>query len=89
MLADGSTGQILEGWRRMKLELEFSPPEGEIPSTIRIILNPVGESPTSGLPLVTTNCKSLDEIENQVQAIEKQLGKIRKEAGKFFASSAK
>ncbi|ACB93681.1 hypothetical protein [Beijerinckia indica] len=73
----------------MKLELEFVPPEGEMRSTVRIVLNPVGESPMSGLPLVTMNCKSLEEIENQVQAIEKQLGKIRKEAGKFFAIPTK
>jgi hypothetical protein len=68
----------------MKLELEFNPPEGDLPSTVCIVLNPVGESPTTGLPTVTFNCKTLDELEGQLQQIEKQLGKIRKEAGKFF-----
>jgi hypothetical protein len=71
----------------MKLELEFAPPEGSEPSTVRIILNPVGESPTTGLPLVTHNCKTLEELETQVQVIEKQLGKIRKEGTKFFKVS--
>jgi len=68
----------------MKIELEFSPPEGDERSTVRIILNPSGESPTSGLPMVTKNCKSYEELETQLQVIEKQIGKIRKEAGKFF-----
>lgn len=73
----------------MKLELEFSPPEGSLPSTICVVLNPVGESPTTSLPLVTKNCVTLDELEAQIQQIEKQLGKIRKEAAKFFKTSAK
>jgi hypothetical protein len=73
----------------MKFELEFSPPEDSQPATVCIILNPVGESPTSGLPLVTRNCVTLDELEGFVQQIEKQLGKIRKEGGKFFAIQSK
>ena len=73
----------------MKLELEFSPPEGDEPATICIVLNAVGESATTGLPLVTFNCKTADELEGQIQQLEKQLGKIRKEAGKFFRTSAK
>ena len=68
----------------MKLELELSPPEGEQRSTVRILLNPLGKSPTSGLPTVTFNCKTLDELDGQIQQLEKQLGKIREEAGKFF-----
>jgi hypothetical protein len=72
----------------MKFELEFSPPEGDLPSTIRIVLNPMGESPTTALPLVTLNCKTADELEGQIQQIEKQLGKIRKEAAKFFKTSS-
>jgi hypothetical protein len=73
----------------MKFELEFNPPEGEVRSTVCIVLNPVGESATSGLPLVTFNCKTLDELEGQIQQIEKQLGKVRKEAGKFFGVPSK
>lgn len=68
----------------MKLELEFSPPEGEERSTVRIILDPLGESPTSGLPTLTPNCKTFDELEAQIQLIERHLSKIRKEGGKFF-----
>ncbi|MCL2452796.1 MAG: hypothetical protein FWD08_03990 [Alphaproteobacteria bacterium] len=73
----------------MKIELEFSPPEGVERSTVPIILNPSGESPTSGLPMVTKNCKSYEELETQLQVIEKQIGKIRKEAGKFFRVPSK
>jgi len=36
--------------------------------------------------MVTKNCKSYEELETQLQVIEKQIGKIRKEAGKFFPS---
>jgi hypothetical protein len=68
----------------MKIELEFSPPEGEERSTVRIILNPTGESPTTGLPMVTKNCKSYEELETQLEVIEKQIGKIRREGAKFF-----
>ena len=68
----------------MKLELEFVPPEGEERSTVRIILDPLGESPTSGLPTLTPNCKTYDELEAQVKLIERHLGKIRKEGAKFF-----
>jgi hypothetical protein len=68
----------------MKVELEFVPPEGEERSTVRIILDPLGESPTSGLPTLTPNCKTYDELEAQVQLIERHLGKVRKEGAKFF-----
>jgi hypothetical protein len=68
----------------MKLDMEFEIPEGEQRSAMRIVLNPVGESPLTGLPLVIQNCTSLDDLEAQLQQIEKQLGKIRKEAAKFF-----
>jgi hypothetical protein len=68
----------------MKLDMEFEIPKGETRSAMRIVLNPVGESPLTGLPLVIQNCTSLDELEAQLQQIEKQLGKIRKEAAKFF-----
>jgi hypothetical protein len=67
-----------------QLELEFVPPEGEDRSSVRIILNPVGESPTSGLPTVTFNCKSMDQLEAQLEVLQIQLGKIRKEGAKFF-----
>jgi len=66
------------------IELEFAPPEGEERSSVRIILNPVGESPTTGLPLLTKNCKSYQELETQVLVIEKQISKIRVEGAKFF-----
>jgi hypothetical protein len=68
----------------MKLDMEFEIPDGESRSAMRIVLNPIGESPLTGLPLVIQNCKTLDELEAQLQQIEKQLGKIRKEAAKFF-----
>jgi hypothetical protein len=68
----------------MKLDMEFEIPDGESRSAMRIVLNPVGESPLTGLPLVIQNCMTLDELEAQLQQIEKQLGKIRKEAAKFF-----
>jgi hypothetical protein len=68
----------------MKLDMEFEFPEGETRSAMRIVLNPVGESPLTGLPLVIQNCTSLDQLEAQLQQIEKQLEKIRKEAVKFF-----
>jgi len=73
----------------MKLELEFAPPEDDIPACVRIICNPVGESPMSGLPMVTKNCLTLDDLEAYVKQIEKQLGKIRKEGAKFFAIQSK
>jgi hypothetical protein len=72
----------------MKFELEFLPPDETSRSTICVVLNPVGESPITGLPLVTKSCKTLDELEAQLQQIEKQFGKIRKEAEKFFRTSA-
>jgi hypothetical protein len=72
----------------MKFELEFLPPDETSRSTICVVLNPVGESPLTGLPLVTKSCKTFDELEAQLQQIEKQFGKIRKEAGKFFKTSA-
>ncbi|MHB8887054.1 MAG: hypothetical protein ACYC5H_18585 [Methylovirgula sp.] len=68
----------------MKVELEFVPPEGEERSTVRIILDPLGESPMSGLPTLTPNCKTYEELEAQVQLIERHLGKVRKEGAKFF-----
>jgi len=68
----------------MKIELEFFPPEGDERSTVCIILNPSGESPTTGLPMVTKKCKSYEELETQLQVIEKQIGKIRREGAKFF-----
>ena len=68
----------------MKVELEFVPPEGEERSTVRIILDPLGESPTSGLPTLTPNCKTYEELEAQVQLIERHLGKVREEGAKFF-----
>jgi hypothetical protein len=68
----------------MKIELEFCPPEGDERSTVRIILDPAGESPMSGLPLVTQNLKSYEELEIQVLIIEKQISKIRREGAKFF-----
>lgn len=73
----------------MKFELEFNPPEESAPATVCVILNPVGVSPTSGLPLVTRNCVTMDELEGFVQQIEKQLGKVRKEGAKFFAIQSK
>jgi hypothetical protein len=71
------------------IELEFSPPEGDERSTVRIILNPSGESPTTGLPMVTKNCKSYEELEIQVLLLEKAIGKIRVEGAKFFKVPAK
>jgi hypothetical protein len=68
----------------MKIELEFNPPDENERSSVCIILNPSGESPTSGLPMVTKNLKSFEEVETQLLVLEKQMGKIRKEAGKFF-----
>jgi hypothetical protein len=68
----------------MKLDMEFELPEDGTRPVMRIVLNPVGESPLTGLPLVIQNCKTLDELEGQLQQIEKQLGKIRKEAAKFY-----
>lgn len=69
----------------MKLiELEFVPPEGEERSSVRIIVNPVGESSTTGLPTVTANLTSMDQLETQLQVLQNQLGKIRKEGAKFF-----
>ncbi|WP_244427076.1 hypothetical protein [Methyloferula stellata] len=38
----------------------------------------------SGLPLVTHNLKSYEELEIQVLIIEKQISKIRREGAKFF-----
>lgn len=67
-----------------QLELEFAPPDGEDRSSVRIILNPVGESPTSGLPTVTHHLKSMDQLEAQLEALQNQLAKIRKEGAKFF-----
>jgi hypothetical protein len=72
----------------MKLDMEFEIPEGEQRSAMRIVLNPVGESPLTGLPLVIQNCRTFEELEAQLQQIEKQLGKIRKEAAKFFKVQA-
>lgn len=71
----------------MKLDMEFEIPEGEARAMMRIVLNPVGESPLTGLPLVIQNCATLDELEAQLQQIEKQLGKIRKEAAKFYRTA--
>jgi hypothetical protein len=68
----------------MKLDMEFELPQGETRSAMRIVLNPVGESPLTGLPLVIQNCTTIDDLEAQLQQIEKQIGKIRKEAAKFF-----
>ncbi len=68
----------------MKVELEFCPPEGNERSSVRIILDPLGESPMSGLPTLTQNLKSYEELEIQVLIIEKQIGKIRREGAKFF-----
>jgi hypothetical protein len=68
----------------MKLDMEFELPEGETRSAMRIVLNPVGESPLTGLPLVIQNCTTIDDLEAQLEQIEKQIGKIRKEAAKFF-----
>ncbi len=67
-----------------QLELEFAPPEGEERSSVRIILNPVGESPTSGLPTVTMNCTSMEQLEVQLQVLQKHLEKIHREGAKFF-----
>jgi hypothetical protein len=68
----------------MKLDMEFEFPQDGARSAMRIILNPVGESPLTGLPLVIQNCTALDDLEAQLQQLEKQIGKIRKEAAKFF-----
>jgi hypothetical protein len=64
----------------MKLDMEL----GETRSAMRIVLNPVGESPLTGLPVVIQNCTTIDALEAQLQQIEKQMAKIRKEAAKFF-----
>jgi len=66
------------------IELEFHPPEGEERSTVCVIANPSGESPMSGLPMVTKMLKSYEELETQVQVLEKQISKIRIEGAKFF-----
>jgi hypothetical protein len=34
--------------------------------------------------MVTKNCKSYEELETQLEVIEKQIGKIRREGAKFF-----
>jgi hypothetical protein len=68
----------------MKLDMEFELPQGETRSAMRIVLNPVGESPLTGLPVVIQNCTTSDALEAQLQQIEKQIAKIRKEAAKFF-----
>jgi hypothetical protein len=68
----------------MKLDMEFELPEGETRSAMRIVLNPVGESPLTGLPVVIQNCTTGDALEAQLQQIEKQIAKIRREAAKFF-----
>jgi hypothetical protein len=73
----------------MKLELEFSPSEDNSPPGLAIVLDPAGESPTTGLPLVTKPCTTPEAFEAELQRIEKQLGKIRKEAAKFFKTTAK
>ena len=67
-----------------QLELEFAPPEGDERSSVRIILNPIGKSPTSGLPTVSINCTSMEQLEVQIQVLQNQLGKIHKEGAKFF-----
>ncbi len=71
----------------MKLDMEFELPEGETQMVMRIVLNPVGESPLTGLPLVIDNCVTLEALEGQLQQIEKQIGKIRKEAAKFYRTA--
>jgi hypothetical protein len=68
----------------MKLDMEFELPQGETRSAMRIVLNPVGESPLTGLPVVIQNCTTIDALEAQLQQIEKQMAKIRREAAKFF-----
>jgi hypothetical protein len=73
----------------MKLDMEFELPEDGTRPVMRIVLNPVGESPLTGLPLVIQNCKSLEELEGQLQQVEKQLAKIRKEAAKFYRIAPK
>lgn len=65
----------------MKFEIEFPPPDETSRSMISVVLNSVGRSPTTGLPLVTKSCRTLDELEVQLQQIETQFGKIPQGGG--------
>jgi hypothetical protein len=70
----------------MRLTLEFSPQNLPSPATAQVALNSYSRS-ESGLPLLTSDCTNMTELEIELRQIEKQIAEIRVDAKRKFVAA--